>query len=202
MAVLNKRGAPYSYAISNHVQNTLADLAEKAQNKEHPDPEARRALSLAIGTIDDLVHRRRNPTKELEFHVQGSDLRDCDTTYAGASPQEKQLGLPAYRLITRELPPLTPGGKPVLEFIAFGERESEKVYKDAASVLGRKQGELLPDDDLGRPLQSTLRGLQPQARRSQPAHGAPRPQPRRRPTYRPSIDIEYPQDGSESQYGS
>ncbi|WP_424863085.1 hypothetical protein [Streptomyces sp. MMS24-I29] len=64
------------------------------------------------------------------------DLSDCETTYVGADPTRK----PSHRVVWRETLPETPGGTPLREVIAVGERANGAAYHIAGQRLGRPVG--------------------------------------------------------------
>lgn len=110
---------------------------QQLNNLAHKNPGGREeALLEASILMLSRLNGRREPTKALEYDSRFADLSDCDSTYVGADPYEK----PPLRIVSRDVPPLKPGGSIRREIIAVGPRQDSKVYHVAGSRLGRPVG--------------------------------------------------------------
>lgn len=168
-------GTHFNFYISEQVHQEFAHLNEIA-TKYKGTPrggDARHQLMLGMDAIKEIVNGNREITKTLDYQRSG-DLTDCDSTYIGTGRQERDMGLPAYRLVTRTLPanPHSTNRLPRIEFVAYGERENGHAYAEALRVLGRKPNVRLPEKALFKPIEPSASAPQPVSQAQHAQHAS------------------------------
>jgi len=87
----------------------------------------KKAAALLLKVADGTIVGR-----ELDYHVETGDLRDCHKLYFGESGAATK---PAYRLVYRVLPDAVEAV--TMEAVAIGRRQNSEAYVTAAQRLGR-----------------------------------------------------------------
>ena len=148
----------YHPAFKDDLQRLVDGSRGNKSSREH------RLLTRSLRTLNEL--RAGQPsTHPLEYLSNYPDISDCQTSYVGGDIDAK----PSHRIVWRQLPPSRPGGLPVREILALGERQYGAAYHLAGSRLGRPVGVTLDElDSVPEPIKTPPEPAQPQGASTRP----------------------------------
>ncbi|QWF85675.1 hypothetical protein [Amycolatopsis sp. CA-230715] len=162
------------FEILPAVQHDLATLNDRVRRNPR-DKVARNVLQVALNVLVELRdgHPGGAGTKPLECLPSYPDLSDCHTTYISGDPHANAT----HRVVWRDVPPESPGGRGRREVIAVGERQNGRVYQIAGQRLGRPVGFTLAElSALREPVADRARAPRRSHDVPEPAADAPEPQ--------------------------